>query len=173
MQDDPTFEPRFCYLLAVLIVLADQSTKLVVEQYFHFGEILPVIQWVNLLNLTFVTNTGAAWGILEGYTTFLVLVSLLVSAGCVWIIEKSHQPLVRFAATCIFGGGIGNMLDRVFLSYGVVDFVDLGIYGLRWPTFNVADSMLTVGMVVFLISLLRSEEFLFESKPARETEPNG
>ncbi len=172
-MDSLEFNPSFCYLFAVVIVLADQSTKLVIEQYFHRGEILPVIEWFNILNITFVTNTGAAWGILRGYNTFLVLVSLLVSCGCVWIIEKSHQPMVRFAAGCIFGGGIGNMLDRMFLSYGVVDFIDAGIYTLRWPTFNVADMMLSLGMIVFLTSLLRSEEFLFESKQSRESHPNG
>lgn len=167
------FEPRFCYLIAVLIVLADQSTKMVIEQYFHLGEMVSVVDWYNILNITFVTNTGAAWGILKGYSTFLVLVSLLVSGGCVWIIEKNHQPMVRFAAACIFGGGIGNMLDRMFLSYGVVDFIDVGIHNLRWPTFNVADMMLSLGMIVFLTSLLRSEEFLFESSQTPETQPNG
>jgi len=153
--------------------MADQSTKLVIEQYFHMSEILPVVDWYNLLNITFVTNTGAAWGILKGHSTFLVLVSLLVSGGCIWIVENSQQPMVRFAATCIFGGGIGNMLDRMFLSYGVVDFIDVGIHNLRWPTFNIADTMLSIGMIVFLVSLLRSEEFLFESKQPRESHSNG
>lgn len=157
MKSNNYFNPQYCYLFALLVVLADQLTKLIVEQTFRLGESIPIVETMDFLRLTFITNTGAAWGILRGYHTLLVLVAILVSVGCVWIIESAKRPLVRLSASCILGGGIGNMLDRLFLSYGVVDFVDVGVYGVRWPAFNVADSLLFVGMIVFVVTTFRTE----------------
>lgn len=157
MKFENQFTPQFCYLFALLVVIADQVTKLLVEWTFRLGESIPIVETMDFLRLTFITNTGAAWGILSGYHTLLVLVAILVSAGCVWIIETADRPLVRLSASCILGGGIGNMLDRLFLSYGVVDFVDVGLYGVRWPAFNVADSLLFVGMIVFVVATFRAE----------------
>lgn len=166
MSTESRFEPQYCYLFALLVVIADQVTKLIVEQTFRLGESIPIIETLDLLRLTFITNTGAAWGILRGYHTLLVLVAILVSAGCVWIIETASRPLVRLSASCILGGGLGNMLDRLFLSYGVVDFVDVGLYGVRWPAFNVADSLLFVGMIIFVLATVRAE---FSSANPEET----
>lgn len=125
----------------------------------YFGESIPIVRAYDLFNITFITNTGAAWGILQGYYTLLVSVAVLVSAGCVWIIQTEERRLIRLSASFILGGGIGNMLDRLFTSSGVVDFIDIGVYALRWPTFNLADIMLSIGMIIFLFTLVR-EEFL-------------
>jgi len=151
------FRPSSCYLLSFVIVVLDQVTKLMVEQFMRLGESIPLIESFNLLRLTFITNTGAAWGILRGYNVLLVTVAFLVSLGCVWVIQTAIRPTVRLSATLILGGGIGNMLDRLFLSTGVVDFVDVGIYHVRWPAFNVADTVLSLGMLVFLWSIFREE----------------
>lgn len=173
MSLENRFQPQYCYLFALLVVIADQVTKLIVEQSFRLGESIPLVETFDLLRLTFITNTGAAWGILRGYHTLLVLVAVLVSLGCIWIIETASRPLVRLSASCILGGGLGNMLDRLFLSYGVVDFVDVGFYGVRWPAFNVADSLLFVGMIFFVLATIRAELSGPDTKDPVERSANG
>lgn len=167
------FSPRTCYLLAVTIVIVDQATKLMVEQFFAIGESVAIIETFNLVRLTFITNTGAAWGILRGYNVLLVSVALLVSLGCIWVIQTAQRRLIRLSAGCILGGGFGNMLDRLFLSSGVVDFIDIGIKRFRWPAFNVADTMLSVGMIIFAWAALKTELPLFNQSQTSSQSHSG
>ncbi|MFB6346164.1 MAG: signal peptidase II, partial [bacterium] len=83
--------------------------------------------------------------------------AVIVSIACVWVIQTAPEKQVRLTAALILGGGLGNMIDRIFLTTGVVDFLDMGIYSYRWPAFNIADMMLCVGMLVFVVHVILDE----------------
>lgn len=136
------------YLLAGVGFVLDQITKMVVESYFPYpGYSILVIEPYELVRLTFVKNPGAAWGILRGFRSLFIAVAVLVSIACVWLIGRYRNETVRFPISLVLGGGLGNMVDRIFRQHGVVDFLDIGILQYRWPTFNVADVLLSVGMI--------------------------
>ncbi len=158
--DQVRFEPYYYYLLAGAIIFFDQVTKILVERYLSIRRSVSLIETMDLLRLSLVTNTGAAWGILKGYNILFVSVAIVVSGGCVWIIQTGKGTLIRLSASGILGGGIGNMLDRLLNSHGVVDFIDIGVYHYRWPAFNFADTMLVVGLAVYFVTLLRRERLI-------------
>ncbi len=136
------------YLIAGVGFVLDQITKMGVEYFFPYpGYSVPVIEWYELFRLTFVKNPGAAWGILRGFRSLFIAVAVLVSIACVWMIARYRNEIIRFPIALVLGGGLGNMVDRIFRQHGVVDFLDLGILQYRWPTFNVADVLLSVGMI--------------------------
>lgn len=161
---DHTSNILLAYSLGLTIFGLDQLTKLLVEQYMSIpGRRITLIPWLDLLNLFYVQNTGAAWGILPGFRLLFVAVALVVTGGCIWFIHAYPDHLVRFPVALLFGGGLGNLVDRLFRVTGVVDFVDLGIYTYRWPTFNVADLALTVA-VFWLAKLILYDEWPVEDE---------
>lgn len=151
--------PRLAaYGAAGLGLILDQGTKWMTEQWLYPpGASVPVVEPLDLLRLTYVTNTGGAWGLMAGFRPLFVAVGAAVSAGCVWFIETHPGRRMRLAVALLLGGSLGNTLDRLFRPSGVVDFVDLGIYGTRWPTFNVADTILVAGIGLILWELYRGE----------------
>jgi len=139
--------------LAVLVVVADQITKRVMEDRLRPQRSIPVID--DILRLTYVENRGAAFGLLQDQTTFFVLVGIIV----VGVIAASYRYLPRsgfmlhLALGLQLGGAIGNLIDRVRQGY-VVDFVDFGYRADWWPVFNVADSAIVVGVALLAFNAL-------------------
>lgn len=152
-------DPRIqAYLIAGAGFCLDQVSKWMVEQLLRFpGASVSVIPVFDVLRFTYVTNTGAAWGVLEGFASFFILVGLIVSGCCVWVIETHANRWVRMSAALILGGGLGNTVDRLLLRSGVVDFLDMGVLTYRWPTFNVADMMLIMGIAVLVWAMMQGE----------------
>lgn len=150
--------PLFAYGAAGAGLILDQATKWLTELLLrHPGASVSVLPPMDLLRFTYVTNTGGAWGLMEGFRPLFILVGALVSAGCVWVIHTHPNRWVTVSASLLLGGSLGNTFDRLFLRTGVVDFVDMGLYGARWPTFNVADMMITVGILLLLRELWQGE----------------
>jgi signal peptidase II len=154
---------RAAYFLVTLSVLVlDQWTKGLIQRALDVHQSRTVIQ--GLFDLTYVRNTGAAFGLFASVDSSLkavllnsvaVLVFLVVSAYALRSSHKSVRLQVGFAL--ILGGAVGNLLDRVRLRY-VVDFLDFGISGHHWPAFNVADSAICIGVGLLFLDMLRSEE---------------
>ncbi len=149
-------------LLATLvagIVVVDYFTKWLVLGTMREYEQVDVVG--GYVRLTFIENTGAAFGIhIGGYDrlVFLVLsiLALVALAVMFWATPvRERVRLVAIAAIC--GGAIGNLLDRLRSARGVVDFIDIGIGNLRWPIFNVADIAVTTGAVLLALSLWTEE----------------
>lgn len=144
---------RFLYfvLFAGGIVAADQVTKLlVVENIPLFGNV-PLIPGV--VRLTYVQNTGAAFSLFQGMQWLFALLFVLLTAAVVWEYFKKPLPfttLERWCIAAIYGGGLGNMIDRLRLGY-VVDMIETEF--ISFPVFNVADSFITCGCVLLLIHL--------------------
>ncbi len=134
-------------ILSIVVLLLDQATKLAVRFSFEYGHPRNIIG--DFVRLTYVENPGMAFSIHIGNQTLFTLFAFLASIVIlVYLIRaRNDRLLLRVSLALIFGGAIGNLVDRVL--YGkVVDFIDIGIASTRWPIFNIADSAVTVGMVV-------------------------
>ena len=145
-----------------IIVVLDQLTKLIVRKSLMLGESHTLIP--GFLDLTHVQNTGAAFGIL-GDLPAMVRLPLFLGVAVFAIVAlasylreiRSDETTVAAALGGILGGAFGNLIDRV--RYGeVVDFLHLHYRGWDWPMFNVADSAITVGVVLVLIRSLRTAD---------------
>lgn len=139
--------------IAATVVVADQVTKAIARSSLALNDSVPVIDGV--LWLTRVHNTGAAFGILRGQQWLLIAVASLVLAVIAWTVVKVplQSGLVRAGLALVFGGAVGNLIDRVVLG-GVTDFFDLGWF----PVFNVADIALDVGVALIVVWLLFSRD---------------
>jgi signal peptidase II len=129
------------HLLIILgVMLLDQATKFLAKTNLHD----PIVLIHDFLNLTFIINTGSAFGILRGFNTALIFVSFIVIGLLLFYWDKIETREKPFVALVV-GGIIGNLIDRI--SYGaVIDFIDFAY----WPAFNVADSAITIGIVVLI-----------------------
>ena len=151
--------PRwFLYVIAVLTLLADQSTKwwaLRALAPLHSITILP-----GLFNLTFVENPGVAFGLFPGYGTFISIIIIILGVSSIWLLKQICWQRIspNLIGGLLVGGAIGNLADRLRFDY-VVDFLDLhlGNYA-SWPVFNIADSAICVSFTWMFILMLRSPE---------------
>lgn len=123
----------------------DQATKALVRLNFAQGESRPLIEGV--LHLTYVRNTGAAFGILQGHTWLLVAITVALALFAFMYREEfmRAQEATRIAYTMGISGALGNFVDRVWLGW-VTDFIDFRI----WPVFNVADTFIFIGVALLI-----------------------
>ncbi|MCB1869510.1 MAG: lipoprotein signal peptidase [Gammaproteobacteria bacterium] len=145
--------------LSLVVVIFDQVSKQLVESNFLVFEVEPVLPY---LNLTLVYNEGAAFSFLsdqDGWQRwFFILIGLMVSLVLIiWISRlAANQRLGAVALSLVVGGALGNILDRLFFGH-VVDFIDLYYGDWHWPAFNVADSAITLGVILMLVQTVREE----------------
>jgi signal peptidase II len=148
--------------LVVAIVLIDQATKLIVDRTMPLHHSIPVIE--NFFSLTYVRNTGAAFGILADShelfrLTFLIAFSLAAIGFILVMLRRlpENEKALTVALAFILGGAVGNLIDR--LIYGeVIDFLDFYWSGYHWPAFNVADSFITIGVLIMLFRLATTKD---------------
>src|SRR3989344_7865268 len=142
---------KYIFVISIGLVAAifDQLTKLFIRKNFQLGESLPLIN--NTFHLTYVTNTGSAFGLFKNLNWFFMLFSIAVIIAIFYYLRKKideKEKFLQLAVGLLLGGTIGNMADRIF--YGAVtDFLDFRI----WPVFNVADSAVTVSVIILIILL--------------------
>lgn len=133
----------FIFSTAIIILLLDQLAKFLIRQNFQLNQSIPIIK--NVLHLTYITNTGSAFGLFRDFNFIFVIFSIIVIAIIFYYvknIENNEKPL-QFSAGLLLGGTIGNLIDRLF--YGaVIDFIDFRI----WPVFNFADSAVTISAIL-------------------------
>jgi signal peptidase II len=143
------------------IVVVDQLTKAIVDRLMPLHHSIPIID--GLFSLTYIRNTGAAFGIFSGAhevfrLPFLIGVSILAIGFIVVMLKRLRlgETGLATALAFILGGAIGNLIDRVI--YGeVIDFLDVYWKQYHWPAFNVADSFITIGVTITLFYLIRSK----------------
>ena len=148
----------FLIIIIVAIIALDQWSKWAIKTSFNLYQSKPVIQ--DLLHFTYVTNDGMAFGLsFPGGKHVLLIMTILLTGfivGFLWK-EKNGHPLIKYGLALILGGAIGNLIDR--LLYGkVVDFLDLMIGNFHWYIFNIADSSVTIGMILFIIHSIYIEQ---------------
>jgi len=178
-KDNFTKEKLLPLTLTALILTADQIIKAVIVkiQPFHPSLIKDIFN-NDLLCIYHVRNKAIAFSLGEGLPDFLkpvifVIFPVLVLGFLVWYYLRSNEftKLQRWAAAGIIGGGLGNIIDRIFRSDGVVDFISVKIFGLfgmeRWPTFNIADSSVVVCCILLLITMFISPSKDGKGDPAK------
>lgn len=131
--------------ISVLIVLLDQTTKFLAVEFLRPLEQVPILP--NIFHLSYVQNTGIAFGLFQNYpAAWSLIITVSVLFLLIGIRFLMNQPLShKMAYSFVLGGAVGNWIDRVRLHY-VIDFLDFRI----WPVFNVADSFITVGVIMFI-----------------------
>ena len=144
-------------LMMIIVAFAcDQISKVFISSYLKLNESIIVIK--NFFNITLNNNYGAAWGILENNTKFLILVSIIA----IFILIRysySFKTNTRnnIAFSILLGGIAGNLADRLFLGY-VRDFLDFRFASYNFPIFNLADIFIVVGVTLLIIAILKGED---------------
>jgi signal peptidase II len=154
--------------VVAVIVVADVITKWVAVRFLS-----PVYSSREVLGdwfrFTLVYNKGAAFGLHVGpYSRWVFLILTLVALyilGRLYVTTRAGQRLRAFAIALVCGGAIGNLIDRVRHETGVVDFIDMGVGGWRWPTFNIADVAVSIGAFLLAWALWGEEEDVFAPEP--------
>jgi signal peptidase II len=147
------------FVLAAVVVLADQVTKAMVTSRFAEGERLEINSFFNMV---LVYNKGAAFSFLSnapGWQTPLLIGFALVAIGIVvtLLVRSPERLMLSGGLALILGGALGNVIDRARFGK-VVDFLDFHAAGWHWPAFNVADSAITVGAVLLILDGFRKHE---------------
>jgi signal peptidase II len=141
--------------LALMLLIADQFTKVLILGYYQLGDATHV---TNFFNIVRVHNSGAAFSFLASASGWQRWFFTAIGVGAALFIVhmlRSHpgQKLFSFAMACILGGAIGNVIDRMMHGY-VIDFIDVHYIGWHFPAFNIADSAISVGAVCLILDEL-------------------
>ena len=136
-------------IFGIAILLIDQLTKaLVIEQNLI---VIP-----NIINITYTENTGMAFGIGQNNLFFIIIINIIVLGIIIKLIKEKQEQIdlkILTSLILILSGGIGNLIDRIFRGY-VVDFIDINF--MSFPNFNIADISITVGILILIISIIKS-----------------
>lgn len=144
----------FVYVLAIissaLVLVFDQLTKLYIISNFSLGESTGFIK--GLLDIVYIHNTGAAWGMLSGKTWLLVCITLIVTVVCITILIRygTKSKLLFWSVSLVLAGGVGNMIDRIFRNGNVIDFLHFEFWP-QFPVFNVADCAVVIGAGLLIL----------------------
>ncbi len=145
------------YIPSLIVVILDQLTKIWVKNNFSLFESRNIIG--DFLRFSYVENPGIAFGIRIGNLKVLVtVISIAIATYLAFLLYNSKhlEYLEKFSLSLILGGAVGNLIDRILIyvpnsTYnGVIDFIDVGVSGHRWYIFNIADSAVTMGIIIYL-----------------------
>lgn len=141
------------FLIALFVFILDQLTKYLIKSYVSPYEIIRVLPFFNIV---YVENIGSAFGMFKslGNIFFIVVAALAMIFVTVLIIKDRDN---RLSFSLILGGAAGNLTDRIIHGY-VIDFLDVYVGRYHWPAFNVADSALTIGVLLLAIKLLSKDK---------------
>ncbi len=150
------------HILAFVILVADQVTKQLIERTLPFGSFYPpnnVVVIPGFFNLVHIGNTGAAWSLFSGYPKALAALGILALL-LLYFFRNALQlqlPPSQWSFGLIIGGILGNLIDRFRLGH-VTDFLDFHAAGWHFPSFNVADSAITIGVGMHILFSFRQSE---------------
>ena len=137
----------------ILLVLLDQGTKYLVRANFEWSDSIPIIP--DVLVLQYHQNTGAVWGILSGKVNFLAIITPIIFLFILYLYMKIPKDkkynILKIISVLIMAGAVGNLIDRIFLSY-VVDFIYFKL--INFPIFNVADCYVTVSCILLFLLMV-------------------
>ena len=140
------------FILVASTVILDQLIKLVVIKYLYNSSIVIIS---NLLNLTYIENTGGAFGIGSNNILFFIIVNIVIISLVIrFIISGKNEinDLVLISLGLIISGGIGNLIDRIFRGF-VIDYIDINPW-VKYPIFNFADICIFIGCIIIIINLI-------------------
>ena len=149
-------QPIF-YILSFLVVLADQITKLMVIKFVPLFDSIPDD---GIIRITHLMNTGSAFGLFQGMNTVLAIVGIIGVFFILYFhINYSREHFfMTVGLAFIFGGAIGNLVDRIYRG-GVVDFIDVRLWNdVHFPSFNVADSSISIAAGLLILDLILGQK---------------
>ncbi len=141
------------YVLAFILLIIDQVTKIIVKFNLILGKRIEIIR--NFFYINYVENEGAAWSMFKGKTVLLVLISalfLIFLIKCLKNDERKNKINI-LSYSFIIGGILGNIIDRIIYKK-VIDFLSFKILGYNFPIFNVADTLIVIGTILFIIDVV-------------------
>ncbi len=147
---------QFLYLIiSLLVVVADQGLKSFIINNYSVGEVHQIIP--GILSFNYLQNNGAAWNILTGQMWLFYIISTVAIIICLYFLfnKKYKNPLFDVGISLVLGGIIGNFIDRLHLKY-VIDMLQLDF--MHFNIFNIADSAITVGVILVFIYLIFFDE---------------
>ncbi len=142
---------RWLLLIATLIVIVDQLTKFFIRKYMVYGETWAPWDWLMpYARLLYIHNTGAAFGMFKDANPIFMGLAVIVSGVIIYYYPHipENEKVIRFALSLQLAGAVGNLIDRIFFGR-VTDFISVGNFAI----FNVADSSITVGVIILLIAV--------------------
>ena len=143
-----------CLFFVILLLLIDQGSKGIMEAILT-GKSITVIP--NFFSLVFVTNTGAAWSIMQGNTLFLVILGIIAIFSLIFVMPTIKESIWKsISFTMLYAGIIGNLLDRAIFHY-VKDFLKFTIFGYEYPVFNFADIFIVVGAILLIVAAWKGD----------------
>lgn len=141
-------------MLVILLLLIDQGSKGLMEAILT-GKSITVIP--NFFSLVFVTNTGAAWSIMQGNTLFLIILGIIAIFSLIFVMPTIKESIWKsISFTMLYAGIIGNLLDRAIFHY-VKDFFKFTIFGYEYPVFNFADIFIVVGAILLIVAAWKGD----------------
>ena len=148
--------------IAIIGIIIDQITKIAIDRSMQLFYSIPIVE--NFFHITYVRNRGAAFSFLSDASwrlPFFITVSIIAALVILIAFRKlrDDQKLAHISLAMIFSGAVGNLIDRVRLGE-VIDFIDVHWYRHHWPAFNVADSLICVGVFLLAIDMVLEERRL-------------
>ena len=152
-------------IVTTLVLIIDILTKQLIIHNLIENQSITIIN--NLLNITYAKNTGIAFSILEGRVPMIIIMTLIVVVVIINYLKNNNNKLELIYYSLILGGAIGNLLDRIIYGY-VIDFIDFHLSNNHFPTFNIADSCIVIGVFLLLITKKEGEEDESNSRISRK-----
>ena len=144
-------------LSIILLVILDQLTKFLVVKLIPLNNAVILIR--NFLKFYYIQNTGAAFGMFSGYLILLIIITFVVLYFLYKEIKTSKIDNLNICSlVLIISGSIGNLIDRVFRKY-VIDFISFTLFKHEMAIFNVADIYITIGVIIYLLGILRERNY--------------
>lgn len=146
-------------------MILDQLTKIAVQQWMTLHQSYPLLG--DVVQFTYIRNPGAAFGITFGGRWLYLVLSIVACAVMIFYLVKlpATERRGQYAMMTVLGGAAGNLIDRAL--YGeVTDFIDIGAGAYRWPVFNVADSAVTIGIILLFTRLPAINRILNDEAPS-------
>ncbi|PIN78231.1 signal peptidase II [Candidatus Woesearchaeota archaeon CG10_big_fil_rev_8_21_14_0_10_33_12] len=139
------------FLISLCVILLDQLFKFFIRNSMNIGDSIAVIK--NIFHITYVTNFGAGFGIMQGKTSLLIWFAIIVVGIILFYYGKiQKKKSLQIFSGLILGGTLSNLIDRLLFGF-VIDFLDFRI----WPVFNIGDSCVCIGAVFLMIYIIKKE----------------
>ena len=141
------------YIIGLISLIIDIISKIIIVSKLNLNASKVIIK--DFFSLTYIKNTGGAWGILKDNVIILIIITIIFLGIFISYFQKNKLSLYeQISYGLALGGILGNLLDRIFRGY-VVDFLNFNILGYNYPVFNLADTFIVVGVLILIIYYIR------------------